>query len=1570
MRKLISFIFFILLACSKDTPVNTPEVVTYSISVSTGEGGSVNSSGGIYNENQNITITATPDEYYVFTGWSGDVTETQNPLTISASENLIFTANFERVKYDLQVNVVGSGSVTQTVVTSSEKTPTEYNGGTVVALEATPNTNWMFYNWSGISTSTSNEIEVIIDDSIGVTATFEELLDLNSLDISSKVGRWKIRKSKDTSFSQEKAQSDKVYKSQCEVYDVILRTDGTFTIISAVGTNSGNYAYQEDNSIRFIKAGLEYARFEDVVLTQNFIGFRLILGECDETIEGDKDFTYDETTDPITGTVTETSSTDSTTTTSCTITGSVLNASSAAALGIPVGSQSQVATAGLEITPVPFEFSNTCSESISVSAEGLPPGISVTNSNDGLYFIQGTVSEDASGTYEYSITAINVQASFTIIGSIEVILPSEQCTYGVLDLIEGSLDQTISLGNAIQTVRIQLDTDCPNGNNNVPLNSSSNGLPNGVTYSFDGINNAIVISGTPSAQGTFSYTLEYYNGQTIDNSSVTSSIGGTISVIASSTTNTSSSTTTTSTTNTNTLSNIYFENGTCKCPNASVGLTENISGIIYTVVDNSTIQTEVDNGNVNLCTSLVTNMADLFQNNSSFNSEINFWDTSNVTIMSGMFDNASSFNRDLSDWDVSNVTDMRYMFRNATSFNQNIGSWDVSMVTNMRYMFSNATYFNQDIGSWNTSSVTNMGQMFQLASSFNQDIGGWDTSEVTFLEYTFENAISFNQDIGQWVTSSVTDMHGIFNGAESFNQNIGSWDTSNVVKMEGMFRNAINFNQNIGNWDVSNVTNMQTMFLTASSFNQDLSDWCVTNIISEPSSFSTDSALAQANNPVWGTCPSSNTDTTPPLITLNGTSIIQLNEGDTWTDPGATATDDTDGDITSSITVNGTVDTTAVGTYTLTYSVADSASNAASTTRTVIVNQADCSITFTQSVSSITTTETTQNFSPYSTVFTLGKTCSQSTPTIENVAGLPNGLSVELNYFPGDEIYPSSWHGEMIGTAEEGTEGSYVITVAVSNYSPGDGINPATPSTTSSTISFNLIVNAVLQNNIYFENGTCKCPNATVGQTATISGTTYTVVDNLTIQGEVDFENVNLCTSLVTDMTDLFLNNSSFNSNIGFWDTSNVTRMNSMFAGASSFNTDLYKWNVSNVTDMSYLFYGATSFNQDIGNWNVSSVTNMYYTFTEASSFNHDISNWNTVNVTDMTRMFQNASSFNQPIGGWDTSQVKDMMDMFKGASVFNQDLDGWDVSLVTNMGSMFKDAVNFNKPIGSWNISSVINTSNMFDNASAFNQSLANWNMSNVGNTSYMFKGASSFNQDISNWDTSNTTLMNEMFRAATSFNSDISTWNTSNVTEMIEMFRNADAFNQNINSWDVSSVNDMSGMFRGMDQFNQSLSDWDISSVTNMNDMFNTATNFNKDLSGWCVENILSEPSNFTFNSALSDTNKPIWGTCPDFNIYVSASSSADYTLLGTDRNGSVTGNDPNITINVGDEINFIVDAGGHPFYIKTVQGTGTDNQANSVNNNGASTGVVNWTPTSAGTYYYQCSLHNGMYGTITVQ
>ena len=97
--------------------------------------------------------------------------------------------------------------------------------------------------------------------------------------------------------------------------------------------------------------------------------------------------------------------------------------------------------------------------------------------------------------------------------------------------------------------------------------------------------------------------------------------------------------------------------------------------------------------------------------------------------------------------------------------------------------------------------------------------------------------------------------------------------------------------------------------------------------------------------------------------------------------------------------------------------------------------------------------------------------------------------------------------------------------------------------------------------------------------------------------------------------------------------------------------------------------------------------------------------------------------------------------------------------------------------------------------------------------------------------------------------------------------------------------------------------------------------------------------------------------------------SSSNSDYFLSGNDKNGTVSGGDPNITFSVDDEISFDISASGHPFYIKTEQGVGTQNQASNVINNGETNGTIRWTPTEAGTYYYQCSKHNNMYGVINI-
>jgi len=84
-----------------------------------------------------------------------------------------------------------------------------------------------------------------------------------------------------------------------------------------------------------------------------------------------------------------------------------------------------------------------------------------------------------------------------------------------------------------------------------------------------------------------------------------------------------------------------------------------------------------------------------------------------------------------------------------------------------------------------------------------------------------------------------------------------------------------------------------------------------------------------------------NPDTVPPVITLIGDEAVNLTVDDSYTDAGATASDDVDGDITANIVVGGdTVDTSTVGTYIITYNVSDAAGNPATkVTRTVIVSE-------------------------------------------------------------------------------------------------------------------------------------------------------------------------------------------------------------------------------------------------------------------------------------------------------------------------------------------------------------------------------------------------------------------------------------------------------------------------------------------------------------------------------------------------------------------------------------------------------------------------------------------------------
>ena len=78
-------------------------------------------------------------------------------------------------------------------------------------------------------------------------------------------------------------------------------------------------------------------------------------------------------------------------------------------------------------------------------------------------------------------------------------------------------------------------------------------------------------------------------------------------------------------------------------------------------------------------------------------------------------------------------------------------------------------------------------------------------------------------------------------------------------------------------------------------------------------------------------------DQTKPVITLNGSDTVSIEVFSAYTEDGATATDNKDGNISNSISVSGTVNTSVIGKYILSYVVIDQAGNKTTKNRVVFV---------------------------------------------------------------------------------------------------------------------------------------------------------------------------------------------------------------------------------------------------------------------------------------------------------------------------------------------------------------------------------------------------------------------------------------------------------------------------------------------------------------------------------------------------------------------------------------------------------------------------------------------------------
>ncbi len=126
----------------------------------------------VYKYGEEVTLTATAETGWTFSGWSEDATGTENPLTVTIQDNTSIIANFTQIEYALTVNVdpVDSGLV----LVDPKKD--FYHYGDQVTLTPTADLDWEFTNWTGDANSTDNPLSITILGDTNITANFKQVI--------------------------------------------------------------------------------------------------------------------------------------------------------------------------------------------------------------------------------------------------------------------------------------------------------------------------------------------------------------------------------------------------------------------------------------------------------------------------------------------------------------------------------------------------------------------------------------------------------------------------------------------------------------------------------------------------------------------------------------------------------------------------------------------------------------------------------------------------------------------------------------------------------------------------------------------------------------------------------------------------------------------------------------------------------------------------------------------------------------------------------------------------------------------------------------------------------------------------------------------------------------------------------------------------------------------------------------------------------------------------------------------------------------------------------------------------
>ncbi len=183
-----------------------------------------------------VTLTAVANTGWVFSSWTGNLSGSTNPTTITMNGNKSVTAHFTANQYTLTITTTGSGSVTKNPNQST------YTYGQVVTVTAVPASGWAFSSWTGDLSGSTNPTTITMNGNKAVVAHFVDSMSPQMSNIARTTSN-----PLDTNPSYGWVNVSCTITDNVAVSQVIVRIhnpSGSWNNVSMTSRTSGKYYYR------------------------------------------------------------------------------------------------------------------------------------------------------------------------------------------------------------------------------------------------------------------------------------------------------------------------------------------------------------------------------------------------------------------------------------------------------------------------------------------------------------------------------------------------------------------------------------------------------------------------------------------------------------------------------------------------------------------------------------------------------------------------------------------------------------------------------------------------------------------------------------------------------------------------------------------------------------------------------------------------------------------------------------------------------------------------------------------------------------------------------------------------------------------------------------------------------------------------------------------------------------------------------------------------------------------------------------------------------------------------------